>query len=82
VWTKFTDQLGPEYSSKKAIIAKALYGLHSSGRSLRDYPALNLRALGFVSSKSDPDLWMRSAKKTKGDQIYKYVISYVDDLVF
>jgi hypothetical protein len=25
-WTMFTDQLGPEYTGKKAIIAKALYG--------------------------------------------------------
>ncbi|KAI2506427.1 Reverse transcriptase (RNA-dependent DNA polymerase) [Fragilaria crotonensis] len=62
VWTKFTDQLGPEYNGKKAIIAKALYGLRSSGRSFRDYLAMNLRELGFISSKADPDLWMRSAK--------------------
>ncbi|KAI2504205.1 Reverse transcriptase (RNA-dependent DNA polymerase) [Fragilaria crotonensis] len=27
VWTKFTDQLGPEYNGKRAIIAKALYDL-------------------------------------------------------
>ena len=82
VWTEFTDQLGPEYSGRKAIIAKALYGLRSSGRSFRDYLALNLRELGFVSSKADPDLWMRSAKKPNGDKLYEYVISYVDDLVF
>ncbi|KAI2506530.1 Reverse transcriptase (RNA-dependent DNA polymerase) [Fragilaria crotonensis] len=82
VWTKFTDQLGPEYNGKKAIIAKALYGLRSSGRSFRDYLAMNLRELGFISSKADPDLWMRSAKKSNGDHIYEYVISYVDDLVF
>ena len=33
VWTNFTDQLGPEYNGRRAIIAKALYGLRSSGRS-------------------------------------------------
>ena len=82
VWTMFTDQLGPEYTGKKAIIAKALYGLRSSGRSFRDFLAMNLRELGFVSSKADPDLWLRSAKKPNGDHIYEYVISYVDDLVF
>ena len=82
VWTKFTDQLGPEYDGKKAIIAKALYGLRSSGHSFRDYLAMNLRQRGFVSSKADPDLWMRSAKKANGDHIYEYVISYGDDLVF
>ncbi|KAI2496582.1 Reverse transcriptase (RNA-dependent DNA polymerase) [Fragilaria crotonensis] len=47
VWTKFTDQLGPEYNGKRAIIAKALYGLRSSGRSFRDYLAKNLRGTGL-----------------------------------
>ena len=75
VWTKFTDQLGPEYNGKKAIIAKALYGLGSNGRSFRDYLAMNLMKLRFVSSKADPDWWMRSAKKPNGDKLYEYVIS-------
>ncbi len=30
-----------------------------------------------VSSKADPDLWMRSGKKANGDHIYEYVISYL-----
>ncbi len=42
---------------------------------------MNLRELGFKSSKADPDLWFRSAKKPTGDSIYEYVISYVDNLV-
>ena len=82
VWTTFTDQLGPEYNGKRAIIAKALYGLRSSGRSFRDFLALNLREMGCVSSKADPNLWMRGALKTNGDAVYEYVISYVDDLIF
>ncbi len=43
---------------------------------------MNLWELGFISSKADPDLWLRSAKKPNGDHIFEYVISYVDDLVF
>jgi hypothetical protein len=43
---------------------------------------MNLRELGFISSKADPDLWMRPAVKSNGDKIYEYVISYVDDLIF
>ena len=82
VWTECTDQLGPEYKGRKAIIAKALYGLRSSGRSFRDFLALNLREMGFISSKADPDLWMRKGVKPNGDRVYEYVISYVDDLVF
>jgi hypothetical protein len=82
IWTTFQDQLGPEYSGRKAIISKALYGLRSSGRSFRDFLALNLREMGFISSRADPDLWMRAAVKSNGDKIYEYVISYVDDLIF
>jgi hypothetical protein len=52
VWTSFTDHLGPEYNGRKAIIAKALYGLRSSERSFRDFLSLNLREPGFVSSKA------------------------------
>ncbi len=59
VWTKFTDQLGPEYNGRRAIISKAFYGLlSSSGRSFRDYLAMNLRELGFIPLKTKPDLWM------------------------
>ena len=82
IWTKFDDQLGREYVGRRAIISKALYGLRSSGRSFRDFLALNLRELGFTSSKADPDLWLRPAAKSNGDKIYEYVISYVDDLIF
>ena len=82
IWTEFSDQLGPEYKGRRAIIAKALHGLRSSGRSFRDFLALNMREMGFVSSKADPDLWMRGAMKPNGDAVYEYVISYVDDLVF
>ena len=71
VWTKFTDQLGPEYNGKRgAIISKALYTLRSSGRSFRDYLAMNLRELRFISSKADPDLWMKAAVKPIGDKVY------------
>ena len=82
VWTKFDDQLGPEYKGRRAIISKALYGLRSSGRSFRDYLAFHLREMGFTSSKADPDLWMRAALKLNVDKIYENVISFVDDLVF
>ena len=82
IWTRFDDQLGPEYKGRRAIIAKALYGLRSSGRSFRDFLALNLREMGFISSKADPDLWVKSGVKANGDPVYEYVISYVDDLVF
>ena len=82
VWTQFSGQLGPEYKGRGAIVAKALYRLRLSGRSFRNFLALNLRWMGFVSSKADPDLCMRGTVKPSGNAVYEYVISYVDDLVF
>ncbi len=35
-----------------------------------------------MSSKANPDLWMKAAVKPNGDKIYEYVILYVDDLIF
>ena len=37
IWTSFSDQLGAEYSGRRAIIAQALYFLRSSGRSFKDF---------------------------------------------
>ena len=82
VWMMLTNQLGPEYNGRRAIISKNLYGLRSSGRSFRDYLAMNLRGWGLTSSKADPYLWMKAAVKPNGDKVYEYVISYVDDLIF
>jgi hypothetical protein len=38
--------------------------------------------LGFSSSRSDPDVWMRLSESTStGEAYYKYVLLYVDDVL-
>jgi hypothetical protein len=37
--------------------------------------------LGFTSSRGDPDVWFRSAKRTTGEEYYEYVLLYVDDVL-
>jgi hypothetical protein len=59
------------------IIAKALYGLRSSGLRWHEKFADCLRNEGFQPSKGEPDIWMREA-----DGLYEYVAVYVDDLAF
>lgn len=81
LWTKFGDEFGPQYQNKKAIVAKALYGLRSSGKSFRDFLAKHLREMGFTSSRADPDMWMRAVKRGE-EKLYEYVICYVDDLAY
>jgi hypothetical protein len=75
---------GPEFgenAGRPAIIVRALYGLKSSGARWRDHFASILMQLGFKSSKADPDVWMRKARKTSGDVYWEYVLCYVDDIL-
>jgi hypothetical protein len=68
-------------AGRPAIIVRALYGLKSSGARWRDHFASILMQLGFKSSKADPDVWMRKAKKPSGDIYWEYVLCYVDDIL-
>ena len=70
---------GPEFgdwSGKRAIIKKALYGLIGSCAQFHRHLCVELGKLGFVPSKADQDLWIREA----GDH-YEYVAKYIDDLL-
>ena len=63
------------------IIARALYGLKSSGASWRTKIAETLMSLGYKSSEEDADVWMKRYFKPNGDPYYKYMLCYVDDLL-
>jgi hypothetical protein len=70
---------GPEFGPLEGhilIIFKALYGLRSSGARWHDRLFDILKELKFVSSKADPDVWMRKGKR----DVYEYIAVYVDDL--
>ena len=38
-------------------------------------------SIGFIPSKADPDVWMRPATKSNGEQYYEYLLVYVDDIL-
>ena len=59
------------------MIKKALYGLRNSGLRWHEKFYYYLRELGFNTSKSEPDIWMRHNKE---HDIYEYVAVYMDDL--
>jgi hypothetical protein len=40
-----------------------------------------LSCLGFQSSLANPDVWLRAATKGDGEQYYKYVLMYVDNIL-
>ena len=43
--------------------------------------ANKLDEMGFKSSVDDPDVWMRPAVKPDGEEYYKYILMYVDDIL-
>jgi hypothetical protein len=75
---------GPRFGSNQgrpAIIVRALYSLKSSGARWRDHLAAILKEIGFISSKADPDVWMRQAIKPGGLKYWEYILCYVDDIL-
>lgn len=79
-WTRAGPEFGQEFVGRPCKIVKALYGLRSSGKAFHDYLSMHLKQLGYTSSRADPDVWMRPGVKANGDQYWKYVITYVDDI--
>ena len=66
-----------EWAGHTLLISKALYGLRSSGMRWHDKFADDMRDMGFLPCKSEPDVWMRV-----NDGLWEYVAIYVDDLAF
>jgi hypothetical protein len=80
LWTRVDAAFGSD-AGRPAKIVRALYGLKASGACFRSHLAGNLRLMGFVSSKADPDVWMRASVKPDGTHYYEYVLCYVDDVL-
>ena len=83
-WEKIWTYAGPEFGSEQGsimFVRKALYGLKSSGAAFRAHLAETLHDIGFRPTRADPDVWRRPAKKADGEEYYKYILCYVDDLL-
>ena len=75
---------GKEFGSEAGtvmIVKRALYGLKSSGAAFRAMLANVLWDLGYRSSLSDPDVWLKAATKANGFKYYEMVLTYVDDVI-
>jgi hypothetical protein len=73
---RITSSVGPEFGveneGKVALIYRALYGGKSAGRDFRNHLRSCMHHIGFKSCPADPDVWMRSAIKSDGTEIYEY----------
>ena len=80
LWTIAGAEFGSEKESVM-IIAKALYGLKSSGAAWRAKLTETMKATGYVSTQADPDIWLKRAVKLNGQEYYCYMLVYVDDVL-
>lgn len=80
LWTLAGSEFGTEKGSVM-IIARALYGLKSSGAAWRAKLAETLSSMGYNSCEADPDVWLKRAVKPNGSEYYKYMFVYVDDVL-
>ena len=80
LWTIAGSEFGSEQGSVM-IIARALYGLKSSGAAWRSTLAQSMEQLGYSPTQADPDVWIRRATKNDGMPYYKMMLIYVDDVL-
>ena len=80
IWT----HAGPEFGSESGsimIVKEALYGLKGSGAAFRAHLTEKLHDIGFIPTRTDPDVWHQPAVKPDGFEFYEYILCYVDDLL-
>jgi len=70
-------EFGPALCGKRLIVDKSLYGLKSSAARFHEHCAAKFRSMGYVPSRADDDLWV----KTHDDGHHSYIASYVDDVI-
>jgi len=81
LWTVAGTEFGSEQGSIM-IIARALYGLKSSGAAWRSTLAQTMEQLGYSPTQADPDVWIKRATKNDGMLYYKMMLIYVDDVLY
>jgi hypothetical protein len=73
VTEKVLTVLGPEFGDddgKRALIARALYGLKSTGASFRNHLTECMKHLGWIPCRVDSDLWMKAETRNDGGVLY------------
>jgi Reverse transcriptase (RNA-dependent DNA polymerase) len=58
IWFEGKLETGSD-AGKVLVLARALYGLKSSGAAWRANLAGTLRDLGYTSTQADPDVWIK-----------------------
>jgi hypothetical protein len=81
VWTVLGTEFGDD-AGKRALIARALYGLKSAGAAFRNHLASCMDHLGWKPCLADRYLWMKEeTRPDDGVKYWAYILIYVDDIL-
>ena len=80
IWFEGGSECG-EDRGRVLVVVRALYGLKSSGHSWGQMMRENLLEMGFTKSRADQNAWMRKTVGPHGEQMWEYVLCYVDDIL-
>jgi hypothetical protein len=80
LWVKAGPEFGSDVGSVM-LIRKALYGLKSAGKSWRNMLSESLQAMGWDSTRVDPDVYRRASVRKNGNEYYELLLVYVDDIL-
>ena len=80
IWFEGGLECGEDYG-KVCVVVRSLYGLKSAGAAFRSSLAQALQDLGYLSTKADPDVWIRKAVRDDGHPYYEMLFVYVDDIL-
>ena len=81
IYTICGPEFGPDLQGRRVIIIRALYDLRSLGKAFRNYLSAGIKELGWISCKADPDDYYQSATRPNEVIYYKYLLTYIDDLL-
>jgi len=80
IWTTLGPEFGPD-AGKKALVVRALYGLPSAGQSFTHHLASCMKHMGYTQCRADPDLWLKPDVHPDGEAYYRYLLTYIDDIL-
>jgi len=80
VWTPCGPEFG-EYNGMVAVLAKALYGLKTSGFEWAIELGKTLSGLGFTRCRGDECVWRKPIRREDGTLSYDWISTFVDDIL-
>jgi hypothetical protein len=74
-------EFGIENEGRVGLIRRALCGGKVAGHNVWHHLQDRMGHLGFTSLRANPDVWFWPSKQATGEDYYKYVLLYVDDVL-